>query len=81
MQALGESRSTALIDADDMRQMQFSKTTSRSKGLSVMRDVTVVAELSLFFNRKSSVGVMYSDAAPPSAFVKWFLNSPHRYNP
>ena len=61
--------------------MQFSKTTSRSKGLSVMRDVTVVADLTVFFNRKSSAGVVYSDTAQPSMFVKWFLNSPHLYNP
>lgn len=46
--ALGESRSWSILDMDNKWQKQFNKIAPRSKGFSFMRDVTVVAELTLF---------------------------------
>lgn len=55
--AVGESRCMSFLYADNKWQKQFAKIASRSKGLSVIRDVTVVAEHTLFFSSKSCTGV------------------------
>lgn len=76
--ALEASRSSILLDIDNKWPKQFNKISSRSK---VCYEGCDCGCWALFFSSQSCTGVYYTDSALPAEFVKWFLNSPHRYIP